>query len=195
MKHSLRNGTIFVLIASFVVAFFQAGNYLSSPAQAPVRSDIILALGGDNGSRVVTAAGLYHQGYAPCVMLTGLEGGSDVTRSAYVDWRMQFLLEEKVPASAVVREYSAANTWEEAVVTLALLKQHDWKRVIVVSDPPHMRRLHWVWSRVFEGSGKEFVLVQSEQHRWNPARWWENDQSGGFVIMEYIKLAYYAVQH
>ena len=28
-------------------------------------------------------------------------------------------------------------------------------RVIVVSDPPHMRRLSWVWGKAFEGSGQD----------------------------------------
>lgn len=195
MKHPVRNGLLLTFAALLIVAFLQAGDFLSSPAQAPARSDIILALGGDNGDRIVMAARLYHQGYAPRIMLTGLENGPAMTRSSYVNWRVQFLLDEKVPGSAVILERGAGNTWEEAVNTLALIKQHGWKRVMVVSDPPHMRRLHFVWSKVFAGSGKEFVLVDSAPAWWNPARWWENDQSGPFVLMEYIKLAYYRIQH
>jgi len=195
MKHRLRNGFLLALPVLLVWAFLQAGNYLSSPAQSPERSDIILALGGDNGGRVVMAARLYKQGYAPRVMLTGLEHGHATTRLAYLDWRVQFLLEEKVPRSAVILESEAENTWQEAVNTLALLKQHEWMQVMVVSDPPHMRRLHWVWSKVFANSGKKFVLVQSAAEWWNPARWWEGDQSGPFVAMEFVKLAYYGVRY
>lgn len=195
MKHPVRNGFLLAIIALFVVGFLQAGSYLSSPAQPPVRADIILALGGDIGDRVAMAAKLYHQGYAPRVMLTGLENGSNMTRPNYLNWRVQFLLDEKVPGSAVILERRAGNSWEEAVNTLALLRQHGWKRVMVVSDPPHMRRLHWVWSKVFTGSGKEFVLVSSAPGWWNPARWWAHDQSGPFVLMEYIKLAYYSVKY
>lgn len=195
MKHPVRIGLLLAFVALLVVAFFQAGSYLGSPAQSPVQADIILALGGDNGERVAMAARLYHQGYAPRVMLTGLENGPTVTRSNYLNWRVQFLLDEKVPDGVVILERGAGNTWEEAVNTLVLLKQRGWKRVIVVSDPPHMRRLHWVWSKVFAGSDKEFVLVHSAPEWWNPARWWAHNQSGPFVVMEYIKLAYYGLQY
>lgn len=195
MKNPVRIGLLLAFAALLIVAFLQAGSFLSSPSQPPARSDVILALGGDNGDRIVMAARLYHQGYAPRIMLTGLENGPARTRSSYVNWRVQFLLDEKVPDSAVILERGAGNTWEEAVNTLALIRQHGWKRVMVVSDPPHMRRLHFVWSKVFAGSGKEFVLVASAPEWWDPARWWTNDQSGPFALMEYIKLAYYGVKH
>lgn len=195
MKHPVRSSLLLAFAALLVVGFLQAGSFLSSPAQSPVQADIILALGGDNGERVAMAARLYHQGYAPRVMLTGLENGPSTTRSVYVNWRVQFLLDNKVPDGAVILDLKAGNTWEEAVNTLALLKQRGWKRVIVVSDPPHMRRLHWVWSKVFADSGKEFVLVHSAPEWWNAARWWEHDQSEPFVVNEYIKLLYYSVKY
>lgn len=186
MKHPVRNGLLLAFAMLLVVAFSQAGSYLSSPAQTPVRADIIMALGGDNGDRIAMAARLYHQGYVPRVMLTGLENVPAMTR---------FLFDEKVQDSEVILEQGADNTWEEAVNTLALLKQRGWKRVIIVSDPPHMRRLHFVWNKVFAGSDKEFVLVHSAPEWWNPARWWAHDQSRWFVVMEYIKLAYYRGNH
>jgi uncharacterized SAM-binding protein YcdF (DUF218 family) len=195
MKPAVRNGFLLVFFAIFIWFFFCAGSFLSSPAQSPAQADIILALGGDNGDRIVRAAGLYKQGYAPCIMLTGLENSPAITRPSYLNWRAQFLLEKEVPFGMIILEQGAGNTWEEAVNTLALLKQRGWKRVIVVSDPPHMRRLHWVWSKVFSGSDKEFVLVSSEPAWWNPVRWWAHDQSGPFVLMEYIKLAYYVVAY
>jgi uncharacterized SAM-binding protein YcdF (DUF218 family) len=191
MKQPVRIGFLLAVIALFVIGFFQAGNYLSNPEQPPVRADVILALGGGIGDRVVMAAKLYHQGYAPRVLLTGLEHSPGMTRSNYLNWRVKFLLDDNVPKSMIILDRISRNSWEEAVNTLALLKQHGWNRVIVVSDPPHMRRLHWVWGKVFKGSGKKFVLVSSAPVWWNPARWWMHDQSASFVVMEYIKLIFY----
>lgn len=195
MKHPVRNGLLLVFATLLMAAFLQAGSYLSGSAQAPVRAEVILVLDGDNGDRIAMASRLYHQGYAPHIMLTRLENGSELTRSDYLSRRVQFLLDENVPDSAVILGEGASNTWEEAVNTLALLKQRGWKRVIIVSDPPHMRRLHFVWNKVFAGSDKEFVLVHSAPEWWNPARWWAYEQSRRFVVMEYIKLAYYSVKH
>ncbi len=36
-----------------------------------------------------------------------------------------------------------------------MMEARGWRRVLVVSDPYHMRRLSWTWRRVFEGSGLE----------------------------------------
>jgi len=68
-------------------------------------------------------------------------------------------------------------------------------RALVVSDPPHLRRLSWVWSKVFAGSGKEFILVASDMDDWDAGHWWRTSPSAQFVFGEYIKLAYYLMQY
>lgn len=180
-----------VLLVLAMLAIIRAGHFLSSPAGPPQRSDIVLALGGDMGGRIAVAADLHRRGLADRVVLTGLENMPAITRPHYLNWRMQFAIDQGVPKKQIVLDLGAGSSWEEAVNTLALLKQNNWQRVTVVSDPPHMRRLHWVWNRVFSGSGKEFVLVDSNPAWWNADRWWANDESGPFVLMEYIKLVYY----
>lgn len=65
----------------------------------------------------------------------------------------------------------------------------------VVSDPFHMRRLDWIWARVFAGSGLRYSLVASSPEYWKPNGWWRDERSGGAVIMEYIKLAYYVAKY
>ena len=63
--------------------------------------------------------------------------------------------------------------------------------MIAVSDPPHMRRLAWTWHRVFKGSGLTMCSSPSDAQWWTPGDWWRDEQSGAFVITEYIKIAYY----
>jgi hypothetical protein len=63
--------------------------------------------------------------------------------------------------------------------------------VLVVSDPPHMRRLSWVWGRVFAGSGKTYTLVASNMENWDAGHWWRTSLNAQFVFAEYIKLGYY----
>lgn len=184
-----------ILLLILVLGLLRAGYFLSSPAGPPLKADVILALGGDNGDRITMAAKLYSQGLAPRIMLTGLENGLGQTRPDYLNWRVQFLFAQQVPKGAIIIEPDAVNSWEEAINTLSLLKQHKWQRVLVVSDPPHMRRLSWVWGKVFEGSGKEFTLVSTTPIWWEPAHWWRHEQSESFVLMEYIKLVYYMLKY
>jgi uncharacterized SAM-binding protein YcdF (DUF218 family) len=95
-----------------------------------------------------------------------------------------------VPEGAVMLDTRSSNSGEEAAFGLQLAKARGWKRVLVVSDPPHMRRLAMIWGRAFEGSGVEFVLVASKSRWWEPGRWWRSRRSAQYVIMEYTKLAY-----
>lgn len=195
-SHLGRLAVYLVISLSIVFCFFfMAGFFLAGPSQQAAKADLIVSLGGEWGSRVQKAAELYREGYSSRILLTGYEGGAIGPKTKFLNWRPQFLQDNGVPQSALLFDASARNTWEEAVITLALLKQQGWNSVIVVSDPPHMRRLHWVWSKVFEGSGKKFVLVSSSPEWWIPAHWWGNDESKSFVVMEYVKLAYYIFKY
>ena len=180
-------------VATVVVAA-RAGYWLEAPGQAPRRANAIAVLGGDEeGERAVRAIALYREGYAPLVVLTGLQQGVAPV-PAGLNWRAEFLEAGGVPRSAMRFELEARNSYTEAVQLLALMRKEGWRTLIVVSDPPHMRRLSWMYADVFEGSGLEVVLVASQPEWWKPGDWWRVEKSGQFVIQEMIKLGYYAAK-
>jgi uncharacterized SAM-binding protein YcdF (DUF218 family) len=175
-------------------AFLGAGHFLDAPARSPVKADLIFSLGGDNGGRADRVLELYRAGFAPRVLL-GAEGAHSRTRAAYLSWRARYLIDEGVPPLALLYDRRSLSSWEEAVNTLQLMQAMKLDRVLVVSDPPHMRRLSWVWDRVFEGSGKSYVLVSSAMDGWDAGGWWRTSPNAQFVFGEYIKLAYYFIQY
>ena len=170
---------------------WQAARWLERPAGEPVAADLLVALGGDVGDRGLSALDLYRQGRAPRILLTAMEGSPPQARGVYLHWREQLLVDEGVPRSALMFDAESKSSWDEAKNTLALMRKHGWRRVMVVSDPYHMRRLDWTWGKVFAGSGLEYRLVASVPAWWKPDRWWLDEASGAAVIMEHIKLAYY----
>jgi len=174
-------------------AISKAGYWLEAPGQAPARTNAIIVLGGDDGSRSLRAQALYHAGYAPIIVLTGLERGS-AAPPPRLTWRADLLAANGVPKSALRFEVRSRNSFEEATQILALMRRQKWQSVVVISDPPHMRRLSWTWTKVFRDSGLHYVLVTSAADWWSPGDWWHDEQSGAFVITEYIKLAYYIVK-
>ena len=184
-------GVAVCAVLAFVGAY--AGHWLAAPAQAPRRADAIVVLGGDEGQRALRALELYRGGYAPTLVLTGLEYG-DAAPPAALTWRADFLEARGVPRSALRFEVDSRNSYTEAVNILALMRQQGWQAAIVVSDPPHMRRLAWTWERVFMDSGLDYVLVASKPAWWSPDDWWREEKSGAIVIMEFIKLGYYVVK-
>jgi uncharacterized SAM-binding protein YcdF (DUF218 family) len=180
--------------AALVGAFLGAGHFLEATAQSPAKADMIFALGGDNGGRADRVLQLYRQGLAPKVLL-GAEGVHPKTRATYLGWRARYLMDEGVAEKALLYDRSSRSSWDEAVNTLQIMRSMKMNRVLVVSDPPHLRRLSWVWGRVFAGSGKEFILVPSDMEDWDAAHWWRTSPNAQFVFGEYIKLAYYLVQY
>jgi len=181
-------------IAGLFTCFLGAGHFLVAPAQVPVKADLIFALGGDNGGRADRVLELYRKGFAPTVLL-GAEGAHSRTRAAYLSWRARYLIDEGIPEKALLFDRRSVSSWDEAVNALALMRSMKLNRVLVVSDPPHMRRLSWIWGKVFEGSGKEFTLVASEMEFWDAEFWWRVSSNAQFVFAEYIKLAYYFIQY
>ncbi len=181
--------------AALFAAFFGAGYYLQAPARQPVKADLIVSLGGDNGGRAVRVLELYRKGLGPKVLLTGPEGAHSRVLPVHQLWRGAYLIQEGIPEKAILYDSKSRNSWEEAVNALKLMREQKMERVLVVSDPPHLRRLSWVWGKVFAGSGKSFVLVASDYEDWDAAHWWQTSQNAQFVFAEYIKLAYYLIQH
>ena len=155
----------------------------------------MVVLGGDAGDRGLTAARLYAAGMAPRVLLTGLEASPPEVRRAYLHWRVHVLAEAGVPQERLEYDAESGNSWQEAVNTRRMMEARGWHRVLVVSDPYHMRRLSWTWRRVFADSGLKYSLVASSPAFWKPDVWWRDEKSGQAVIAEYIKLAYYLVKY
>ena len=192
----LRLAAIIVLLVSGgLLAFLNAGRFLETSTRAPERADLIVALGGDSGARVKRAGALYKQGLAQKILLTGMEEGNATTRSHYLNWRAQFLIEQGVPPSAIIFDEVSRNSWDEANNTLRLMQAQKMNRVLVVSDPPHLRRLNWSWGKVFAGSDKSYQLVPSDMEGWDAVHWWRNEASEQFVVTEYVKLSYYLIAH
>ena len=188
-------GTAVLLgVVAFFLGFLAAGHFLVAPAQGPVKADLMVALGGDNGARADRVLELYRKGFAPKVLLTG-EGVHSKTRAAYLSWRARYLIDEGIPAGVLLYDNRSTSSWEEAVNTLQLMQSMKLDCALVVSDPPHMRRLSWVWSKVFSGSGKVYTLVASDLEDWDAEHWWRTSPSAQFVFSEYVKLAYYLVQY
>ena len=181
--------------ALLALAFINAARFLEAPARPPDVSDLIVVLGGDAGERVLTAASDYVRGIAPYVLLTGRETHPTEHRPQYANWRAPTLIEHGVPGDRILVDRVSATSWDEAVNTLRLMHDKGWRRVVVVSDPYHMRRLDWIWSRVFRGSGCAYTLVASAPDYWKPGRWWMSERAGAAVIMEYVKLLYYVARY
>ena len=182
-----------VLVLIGALAFVRAGAFLASPRGAPVNADAIIALGGDSGYRAMEVGRLFKAGWAPRVLITGLEASPSASRNHYLNWRAMVLADSGVPRESMWFDTDSISSWDEAANTRKLMEARGWKRVLVVSDPPHLRRLHWTWHKAFAGSNLEYVLIAAPAAWWNADEWWRDEFAAKFVTQEVVKLAYYVV--
>ncbi|MEI6847589.1 MAG: YdcF family protein [Chlorobiaceae bacterium] len=184
---------IFSVSIAAVAVFFSLGFLVSLYAGNPEKTDVIIVLGGDNGLRVRKGAELYNSGYSSNIILTGID--ERFYHPAHPNWRERKMIKLGVPKKAIRVDIESTTTWEEAVNTSATMQKKGWKSAIVVSDPPHMFRLHQTWDKAFEGTSKKFILVSTQPEWWNPLLWWKNKKSYQFVINEIKKNLFYIVMY
>jgi uncharacterized SAM-binding protein YcdF (DUF218 family) len=98
----------------------------------PADAIVILGRGPEfRPSRVQVAAELWQQQRAPLVFVSGRNDAIEIG---------QMLEGAGVPAAAIDGEPCSATTNENAEFTAALLQPQGMKRLILVTDPPHMAR-------------------------------------------------------
>ena len=184
---------LFSVSSAAAIFFLSLGVLVSQHAAPPEKSDVIIVLGGDSGLRVRKGAELYHAGYASHIILTGID--RRFYHPGHPNWRERRMIALGVPKKAMKVDTKSRTTWEEAKNTSMTMEKNGWRNALVVSDPPHMLRLHQTWSRAFEGSSKKFILVPTSPKWWDRIWWWKNKESYQFVISEIKKNLFYAAVH
>jgi uncharacterized SAM-binding protein YcdF (DUF218 family) len=99
--------------------------------------------GGGAQERIKQAVDLYHGGYAPYLVLS-----SGFVYSYHEAEVMRTLaIDQGVPSSAIALEEHATNTYENVKFVDEILRDHRWRRILLVSSPYHMRRALMVWRK------------------------------------------------
>jgi uncharacterized SAM-binding protein YcdF (DUF218 family) len=124
---------------------------MSEPPQA---ADAIVVFAGGVGEsgragtgvqeRVARAVDLYRDGLAPAIIFSS--GYVFTLREAEV--MRAIAVDKGVPATAIVLEERAANTYANVANTARILEQRGWRRILLVSSPYHMRRATMTWHKV-----------------------------------------------
>ena len=112
----------------------------------PVDAIIVLGAAQYNGrpspvlrARLDHALGLYRDGLAPVLVVTGGVGPGDTTSEALVGKR--YLVTNGVPLKSVVAQPQGRTTMASMTAVAKWLRRRGVRRVLLVSDPFHMFRL------------------------------------------------------
>lgn len=153
------------------------------------KADVILVLAGDdNGERVDEAVKLYKQGYAKKLLMSG---GRLAWRLTYAQWMRKQAVAEGVPQSAIILQDKSRSTVDDANFSLPIVKQHNFKSVLLVTSPSHSRRAKRVFHKVFKPEGIKIIIYPVQVSEFNPDRWWTRHEDTAFVVWEYVSSVLY----
>jgi uncharacterized SAM-binding protein YcdF (DUF218 family) len=159
------------------------GGFLVNAGQ-PFHADIIVVLGGDSyGHRILKAAELVKQGFAPRVLVSGPPGFYGFHEN---DLAIPFAVKHGYPAEWFVPfPHLGHSTDEEARAILAELRARRVHRMILVTSDFHSRRA----LRTFRGLGPdiEMGMVTAPDEFFTADGWWRSREGRKTFFMEWSK--------
>lgn len=146
--------------------------------EEPVKSDIIVCLGGGTIERVKKSIELLEEGY--------------VEKNTFLligeSWYNQPYLKKNYPNLPVVIDESPKNTREEVLFIKKYMKARGYKNALIVTDPPHSGRVELLTS---EGDEKmTFRVIGSDVKWWDATQYYENGRARSFVWHEVLKMIF-----
>ncbi|HEU4557723.1 MAG TPA: ElyC/SanA/YdcF family protein [Longimicrobium sp.] len=173
-----------------------AAGYLSvhDPLQ---KADAIFVFGGDPDIRPYAAAELYHRGWAPRVLVPGMETGrlaADGLIPTQTQLFVGVLKKQGVPDTAVQVlniPGGTTSTTDDARVLRDWVRRTHARRVIAVTTTYHTRRARLALLRAFDGMDVEVVMHGAPTRGYSERDWWKHETGLTTYFNEYLKLARY----
>lgn len=165
---------------------------LSAPPQ-PADAVVVFAGGvGESGragggaqERLKQAVDLYKGGYAPSLVLSS----GFVYSFKEAESMRTLAIDQGVPADRIVLELRATNTRENVAYTAEIVRARDWRKVLLVSSPYHMRRASLVWQH----AAPDVVVIPTPPPQ---AQFYEHTTGASLeqvrgILQEYTAIAVY----
>jgi uncharacterized SAM-binding protein YcdF (DUF218 family) len=151
--------------------------------QPPFQADMISVIGGDwFGNRILKAAQLAKDGYAPQVLVSGsgyLYGQYEC--DAAVNFAVARGFDEKY---FVKLKYPALSTLDEARAVIPELRRRHVKRYMLVTSEFHTERAGRIFRRVAPDLELHVIAAPDTLH-WD--NWWEDREGRKMFLMEWTK--------
>lgn len=153
--------------------------------EPPVRCEAVVVLsGGWSGSRILKAAELVKEGYAPVVLVSGAGGKYGLYEN---ELAIPFAVRHGYPAQWFIGfPQDARSTREEAGPILAELGKRNIRSFLLVTSNYHTRRS----GRIFREKAKGFAfrVVAAPDEVYHPDSWWREREGRKTAFYEWVKL-------
>lgn len=162
-------------------------------------ADAIVVLGGGLESRPFAAAKLYHAGLAPRVLLMNVRTGPATELGilpAEVELTRKVLVAEGVAETNLTAiGNGVVNSFDEALAVRDWVRQTGARRLLIVTDLFHTRRVSWLYAKELAGLNVSTRVVAAPQRQYTAADWWRHEEGLIAFQNEVIKFAYYRLKY
>ncbi len=163
------------------------------------KADAIFVLGGTMFERPLEAVDLYHEGWAPRMLLMRQiadDGEVELQRRGVpyqreIDVQLDVLTKLGVPRSAIEILGEQDSTKDEADALRDIVVARKWSRVIVVTSKQHTRRARLVMNRRVAPTGGQVILRASRYDLTDADGWWRQRGTLRFTLFETQRLIAY----
>lgn len=193
------------LLITFVADYFFRESVLRSMATFLIRedslqtADALFVLSGGGYDRGNEAVNIYHQGYVKSIVCTG---GNPVYEfrvfnidTLESDMTVANLKRQQIPDSAIVVLREGTSTNEEAAIIFNYCKQHQLKRIMVLSSKIHSRRVKKVFAKQFNSEPVEIIVRGAFSSRYDEMLWWQSEDGLIALNNEWLKTVYYLLKY
>jgi uncharacterized SAM-binding protein YcdF (DUF218 family) len=145
---------------------------------------MVVVIGGDpRGSRILKAAELVREGYAPAVLVSGV---GDYYGRYECDLAIDLAVRRGYPRQMFVPfYYPAVSTTDEARADIAELRRRGIRNYLLVTSVYHSARARRVFRR--EGKDLEMHSVSAPDKYWVNGEWWKNREGRKLWLNEILK--------
>lgn len=168
-----------VVTSPLLIALANRGMLSFVPADSGATVDAIVVLGrGEElrNSRMEVAAQLWQAKRAPKIFVSGIIDATEI---------VELLKAEDIPGRVLSGENCSQNTQENAFFTAAVLRPQGMRKILLVTDPPHMLRSFLV----FRNLG--FTVIS---HTSPMPSYLTSKQDARVLLREYLGLVGYTFQ-
>jgi uncharacterized SAM-binding protein YcdF (DUF218 family) len=184
---------ILALALGAVFAFRGAGRWLvREDALAP--TDAIVVLSGSMPARAEQAGYIFHLGLAPEIWITHPESPSESLAAMGIryfgedDYSEAVLIRQGVPQTDIhILPDTIVNTQEEIVEIAASLRADKKTSVIIITSPPHTRRVRVLWNKL-AGRDLRAIVRGAPEDPFDADHWWGNTADALAVSREIMGL-------
>jgi hypothetical protein len=164
-------------------------------------ADAIILLSSPNFLRLKHSLELGLDGFAPAIYVTTTpkpQVFEDLklkypTKMEWVTAVANYMKVDTVVAALPTLGDGVRSTFDEAYDALAWSKEHNYSRIIIVTNAFHSRRAHYAFEKVFNESGVQVEIGAAPDPGFSQSNWWRVDSGLAAYLTEPLKFMAYLV--